>query len=301
VFDPATAADPAVASAMTGLLETAPDRARECLRSQLGQVAARNSCRAGWNTTLDMQMNFRPDFGGTLGRRLNFMVSLVNPLAGGDRLLHGSDGLRGWGQSDRPDGTLLYVRGFDRVQQRYIYEVNERFGDTQSARTALRNPFQVGMQVRLQLGPDRQREMVLGALRRTGGGAAGARGFDVRTMIERVAPNPVATILGMRDTLSLTDVQVSALSVVADTLKVTTDALASEIQARIDSAGSTADIRAIFPAIQPRLQEGRDAYLKAIESARLILTPEQWQKLPESLRNPTLQRQRRPGGQRPRP
>ena len=299
VFDPATTEDPALAAAMTDLLATAPDRARECLRSQLGQIAGRNSCRAGWNTTLDMQMNFRPNFGGTVGRRLNFMVSLVNPLAGADRLFNGSDNLKGWGQPDRPDGTLLYVRGFDPAQQRYIYEVNERFGDTQSARTALRNPFQIGMQVRLQLGPDRQRDMMMGALRRMGGGAAGGRAFDVKTMIERVAPNPVATILEMRDTLALSEVQVSALSAVADTLKVTTDALAAELQARIDSAGSNPDMRTIFPTLQPRLQEGRNAYLKAIESARQILTPEQWQKLPESLRNPTLQRQRREGAPRP--
>jgi hypothetical protein len=299
VFDPATTNDPVLAAAMADLLETAPDRARECLQYQLGRIAERNSCRAGWNTTLDMQMNFRPNFGGTLGRRLNLMVSLVNPLAGADRLLHGSGGLKGWGQPDRPDGTLLYVRGFDPAAQRYIYEVNERFGDTQSARTAIRNPFQIGMQVRLQLGPDRQREMVMGALRRIGGGPAGggggaARGgFDIRSMIERVAPDPVAAILEMRDTLALTDIQVSALGAVSDTLKATTNALASELQARIDSAAAGTDLRTIFPTIQPRLQEGRDAYLRAIESARGILTAEQWQKLPDSIRNPRLQRRPR--------
>ena len=298
VFDPAATPDPAIASAMTQLLDAAPDRARDCLRSQLGQIAARNSCRAGWNTTLDMQMNFRPDFGGTLGRRLNLMVSLVNPLAGADRLLHGSRNLKGWGQPDRPDGTLLYVRGFDPAGQRFIYEVNERFGDTQSARTALRNPFQIGMQVRLQLGPDRQRDMVMGALRRIGAGGTG-RAFDVRTMLERVAPNPITAILELRDTLALTDVQIRSLGAVADSLKMVTDSIAARLQAKADSLGSNADLRTIFPEIQPQLQEGRNAYLEAIESARLILTPEQFAKLPESLRNPSLQRQRRPGARRP--
>ncbi len=298
VFDPATTADPALASAMTDLLNTAPESARECLQSQLGQIAARNSCRAGWSTTLDMQMNFRPDFGGSLGRRLNFMVSLVNPLAGADRLLHGSDGLKGWGQPNRQDGTLMHVRGFDPVAQSYIYDVNERFGDTQSSRTALRNPFQVGMQVRLQLGPDRQREMVMGALRRIGGGGGGggAGNFDIRTMLARVAPDPIAGILELRDTLALTDSQVVALAPIADSLRVTTDSIAAQLQRAVDSVGTGGDMRTIFPTIQPRLQEGRDAYLKAIESARGVLTAEQWQKLPESIRSPALRRQRVPGG-----
>lgn len=297
VFDPAATYDPALASAMSDLLDNAPAAARECLTPQLGQIAARNSCRAGWNTTLDMQMNLRPNFGGSVGRRVNIMFSLINPIAGADRLLHGSTNLKGWGQPNRPDGTLLYVRGFDPVAERYVYEVNERFGDTQSARTALRNPFQIGMQVRLQLGPDRQRDMLMGALRRIGGGGGGgAGGFDVRTMLERVAPNPIAGILELRDSLGLTDAQVKALGPITDSLRVATDSIAATLQKQIESVETGADMRSIFPMIQPRLQEGRDAYLKAIESARQVLTPEQWQKLPESLRNPTLRRQRGPGG-----
>jgi hypothetical protein len=237
-------------------------------------------------------MNIRPNLGGAVGRRLNFNVSLINPLAGADRLLNGRDNLKGWGQPDRPDGTLLYVRGFNPVEQRYIYEVNERFGDTQSARTAIRSPFQIGMQVRLQLGPDRQREQVMGALRRIGGGAGG-RNFDVKTMLERVAPNPVTAILELRDSLALTPAQVTSLGVVADSLRVTTDAIAANVQRQVDSLGAAADLRSVFPRIQPSLQEGRNAYLKAIESAKGILSAEQWGKLPESLRNPTLERVRR--------
>jgi hypothetical protein len=291
VFDPAATEDPVIAAAMSDLLENAPSAARECLRSQLGQIASRNSCRAGWNTTIDIQMNVRPNLGGAVGRRLNFNLSLINPLAGADRLFNGRDNLKGWGQPDRPDGTLLYVRGFNPAEQRYIYEVNERFGDTQSARTAIRNPFQVGMQVRLQLGPDRQREQVLGALRRIGGGAGG-RNFDVKAMLERVAPNPVTTILDLRDSLALTPDQVTSLAVVAASLRATTDSIAATVQRQVDSLG-TAELAGVFPRIQPSLQAGRNAYLKAIESAKGILSAEQWGRLPESLRNPTFERVRR--------
>lgn len=294
VFDPAATTDPALAAGMTQLLADAPEAARECLASQLGQIAARNSCRAGWTTTLDLQMNIRPDFGGAVGRRLNFMVSMINPLAGLDRLFHGSRNLKGWGQPDRPDGTLLYVRGFDPVEQRYLYEVNERFGDTQSARTAIRSPFQLGVQVRLQLGPDRQRERLMGALGRLGRGGAG--GFDVRVMMDRVAPDPVAVILEQRDSLALSDAQVGALQAISDSLRTTTDSLVAQLQRQVDSLGDGGDLRAIFPAIQPRLQEGRDAYLQAVERARQVLTPGQWQRLPEWLRNPAFRRGGARGG-----
>ena len=226
------------------------------------------------------------------------MFSVINPLAGADRLLHGSENLKGWGQPDRPDGTLLYVRGFDRFAQRYVYEVNERFGDTQSARTAIRNPFQSGMQVRMQLGPDRQREMLMGALAGMGGrGAAG--GFDVRTIVERIAPNPIAAILELRDSLGLTPQQVTSLQLIGDSLRARTDSLIAVVQRQVDSLGTGADLPRVFPLVQPRLQEGRDAYLRAIESARGVLRPEQWEKLPDSSRNPVLRRV--PGGRRDRP
>jgi len=297
VFDPVAIDDPALAAGMERLLAEAPERARECLSSQLGRIAGRNSCRAGWTPSLDLQLNLRPDLGGVVGRRLNLMVSLVNPLAGADRLLHGRNGLRGWGQPDRPDGTLLYVRGFDAERQRFVYEVNERFGDTQSARTAIRNPFQLGVQLRLQIGPDRQRELLMGGLRALGGGAGGAGGaggIDVALLIERVAPNPVAAILERRDSLALSGAQVTALELLADSLRARTTAVADSLKTVIDSAGASADLRTLFPRLQPALQAVRDDYVSTLREAERVLTPEQWQKLPEWLRNPSLQRG--PGG-----
>lgn len=305
VFDPAATDDPELAAGMATLLANAPAAARNCLTAQLGQLAARNSCRAGWTPTLDFQFNIRPNVGGIVGRRVNLLVSVVNPLAGADRLLHGREGLRGWGQPNRPDGTLLYVRGFDRAAQRYVYEVNQRFGDTQSARSAIRNPFQLGLQLRVQLGPDRQRERLMGALGRGGaaGGRGGAGGFDIRTIVDRVAPNPITGIIRLRDSLALTDSQVTALDFVSDSLEMETDSLVKRIEAQVAGLGAGTGIAAIFPAIQPRLQEARDAYLRAVARARSVLTPAQWEQLPETLRNPTMRRgpgRARPGGgQRP--
>jgi hypothetical protein len=50
--------------------------------------------------------------------------------------------------------------------------------------------------------------------------------------------------------------------------------------------------------IQPTTQAARRRVLRTIEAVRRILTPEQWEMLPEGYRNFNAQpgRQRRPGG-----
>ena len=303
IFDPSTVSDPLVAQGLTNLLGNTSSSARECLQSQLGTIASRNSCRAGWTPTLDMQFNMRPDFHGTVGRRVSLLLSLINPIAGVDRALHGADGLRGWGQQSRPNATLLYVRRFDALNNRYLYTVNEQFGDTQSARTALRNPFQLGLQVRVQVGPDRQRELLMGALGRGGPGGGGRAGFDIRTMVDRVAPDPVAAILERRDSLGIDDAQVAKLQTISDDFRVSVDTLSAQLQRQMDSVSAGTDLRTIFPMLRPKLQEGRDIYLKTLDRAKEVLTPEQWQKLPEYLRSPSLQqgpgRGNRPPGASP--
>ena len=89
VFDPGNPlTDPSVASAMRTLLTTGPGRIQDCLSSQLGQVAARNSCFGPWTESLNWQVNIRPNALG-LDRRLTISVQLLNTLTGLDLLFHG--------------------------------------------------------------------------------------------------------------------------------------------------------------------------------------------------------------------
>ncbi|MGH7719238.1 MAG: carboxypeptidase regulatory-like domain-containing protein [Gemmatimonadaceae bacterium] len=296
VFDPLAAGDSAVANGMTRLLNAAPDAARACLQSQLGGVAGRNSCRSGWSASLDLQANVRPYLGPTLQRRVQFLITLANPLTGLDQLLHGSDDLRGWGQPSAADPTLLHVRGFDPAEQRYIYTVNERFGSNGAARAGIRNPFQIGFQVRVQVGPDRQRELLQAMLRSGRAGASGG-GLDLRAIVERVAPDPVAPMLERADSLGLAEAQIAALRSIADSLRVKNDSLAASLLEQVgQELRRGGDFASIFPKIQPRLQEARNNYVAAVRSAERVLTPEQWQRLPEEIRNPTLRRGPGAGG-----
>lgn len=290
VFDPTkldatNPLDSALANGMQRLLTSGPQDVRDCLRAQLGKIATRNSCTTGWSQMLDFQANLRPWLGASLQRRLTISVAAINPLAGIDQLMHGADNLRGWGQPFRADPTLLYVRGFDPNSKQFVYQVNERFGDNPASRTAIRIPFQLALTARLQVGPDRQRQMMEGMLRALNGGG----GLDVRAIVSRVAPNPVQRIIDLKDTLQLTPQQVLKLNLIADTLAARNDSLAASLQAEVDKTKGS-DLASLFPTLRPKLQEARNNYLAAIKSAQAVLTPEQWKQLPEELRNPSLMR-----------
>ncbi len=131
IYNPAAAPDTALANGMQRLLSQASGRARNCLQSQFGAIATRNSCVGPWQPSLDLQLNYRPAFLG-LNRQLTISLVTQNLLTGVDQLLHGADNLRGWGQPARPSPTLLSVTGFDPAGQRFLYTVNERFGATSS-------------------------------------------------------------------------------------------------------------------------------------------------------------------------
>ncbi|HYJ80214.1 MAG TPA: TonB-dependent receptor, partial [Longimicrobiaceae bacterium] len=152
VFTPAAAYDTALANGMARLLERGE---AECLRPQAGRIAGRNSCRGAWSSTLDLRATLRPTL-PSLGQRLSISIDATNLGAGADLLLHGSSDLRGWGQPDfGRDNVLLYPRGFDPASRRFVYQVNETFGQNR-IRRGFTSPFQVALSARLGVGRQQQ-------------------------------------------------------------------------------------------------------------------------------------------------
>jgi len=253
IFVPATAPDTAVGNAMRTLIADAPGAVRRCLVRQLARVAARNSCAGPWQPSFDLQLSWRPAWFG-LERRLTLSVLTVNLMGGLDEWLHGAGNLRGWGYASAPDPVLLYVRGFDPATARFRYAVNGRFGASSAGNGGVTVPFQIGLQARLTLGPNRLRDRLRASDHRaTAGpdGAAAALDSGSPAPARQSLANPIARILSFRDSLGLSAEQVAALHAIADSLDVLSQSMR-----------------------------------RAIQRARAVLTPEQWRKVPEPLKSP---------------
>ncbi len=309
IFNPASAPDTAIANGMTRLLSGSSGAARKCLESQMGTIAARNSCIGPWQPSLDLQLNYRPAVLG-LNRRLTLSLVTQNLLAGVDQLVHGASNLHGWGQIARPSPTLLSVTGFDPAQQRFLYTVNERFGATSSNTTAFRSPFQLGIQLRYALGGfggfgGLGGGGFGGGFRGAGGGGggggggfgggfgggagaggAGAGGGDFASRFATLAPNPIKQMLDLRVGLRLTDQQDSSLTRVSDSLTAENSALAKELQAELAKMGANVDPGRMMAVIRPKLDQARKNLERALAEAKALLTEEQWNYLPERVRSP---------------
>jgi Carboxypeptidase regulatory-like domain len=151
VFDPASTRDTAVAAAMRTLLTRAPSNVRDCLSSQLGRLAAPNSCVGPWQPVLNLQANVHPAWFG-LDRRLTLSFIVNNVLTGLDAVVHGANHLAGWGDPGMPDPVLLYVQGFDPTAHAFHYTVNSRFGSGLATRTAYGAPAQLMLRGRFVIG-----------------------------------------------------------------------------------------------------------------------------------------------------
>jgi len=249
----------------------------------------------------------------------------VNLLRGLDELIHGSANAHGWGLNTRPDGTLLYVTGFDAAAQRFRYTVNERFGNTGGSATAFRPPFQVGINVRYTIGPDRMRA-ALDAIRRggapgmmmgggfgvaapggPGGGPGGGRGMagsplEMLARIDSALPNPAGIAIRMRDSLRLDSAQVVLLIPVRDSLAAHNQARLDSLRRTIQREGDNLNnMFRIVPVLQPLFQAARAEVAQSLVTVRAILREDQWLMLPETAREPAAMLRRGIPGMGPGP
>jgi hypothetical protein len=150
--NPALTADTALAGQLRSLMANGSSSARNCLSSNLGEVAPRNGCRGPWSAVLNLQ--WQPPLPKRWMGRVTPNVYFDNVLGGVDQLLHGSNGLRGWGSQPVIDPVLLVPHGFDPTAQRFNYAVNPRFADTRAFNTISRNPFRITIDFSIDLSVD---------------------------------------------------------------------------------------------------------------------------------------------------
>ena len=203
VFDPsASSTDAGLVAGMQSLLSSGSRAARDCLTSQVGKLAARNSCEGPWTTTSNLTIGLNPQK-LRLPQRVNLAFYVNNAFGAADLLLHGEKNRRGWGQAFTPDQSLLFVRGFDAARKAFRYDVNPRFGATSLRQTVNRNPVVLTAQVRVDVGFARERQLLTQSLDR-GRARAGAKPNDqaIRGMSTTlIPPNPMALILAQGDSL----------------------------------------------------------------------------------------------------
>jgi hypothetical protein len=274
VFAPSAGDTAATATGMAQLLRTAPSWARSCLEKQIGTIAGRNSCVGPWSFPL-LNMTVSPDpyrFG--FRNRGSVTLILTNLAAALDQALHGSNKLHGWGQSAFVDPTLLTVRGFDPTANRFAYTVNPLFGSTTQFRNTFRSPFVITLDVKLEVGPDRETQFLESLLRPRGSEGAALTVDQIKNRIAR-GVNPIDQLLQQKDSVNLTKEQVDSVTRVSKRYAVRRDsiatAMAQYLVARHGEYGGE-EVRDRWHAAGVASFMG---YIDGIRAVVALLTPEQ--------------------------
>jgi hypothetical protein len=108
-------------------------------------------------------------------------------------------------------------------------------------------------------------------------------------------------MLSLRVGLRLSEEQEAKLTRISDSLTAENAALAKALQDELAKMGANVDPGRMMSVIRPRLDAARANLERALEAAKALLTDEQWNYLPERLKNPRGPFGGAEGGQRRRP
>jgi hypothetical protein len=116
------------------------------------------------------------------------------------------------------------------------------------------------------------------------GSPDGARESEKASGIDATVPNPVNEILGMKDTLHLSAVQIVALGEVADTLQKKNERIYRNIRALLSRSQEAGDVTQMAGSVAMMLEDASVNSARAITAAEKVLRPEQWAILPQTIR-----------------
>ena len=281
VFNPASATDPAVAAGISGLLANGSGPAKDCLTSQLGQLAARNSCQGPWTSSANLSISFNP-MKVRMPQRTTLSFSVSNPLGAADLLAHGESKLHGWGQFASSDPTLLYVRGFDAANNRYKYEVNPRFGSTNPQFQTFRAPVTLTMQLRVDVGPSRERQQLTQQLDRgrTRDGQKAPEGMLKAIYGSGGIMNPMAQLLRQADTLELTGPQADSIASMNRSYTIRLDSIWTPVARYLAALPTEYDQSDAYHTYKAAREASVDLLITLAPTLNGLLTSDQKRKLP---------------------
>ncbi len=280
VYDPAKTNDPTLSAGMQNLLDHAPSSVRDCLRKQLGTIAGRNSCEGPWSTSLSLRVSLVSQT-LKLPDRATVSLGIANPLTGVDALVHGSNNLHGWGAPSFVDPTLLYIRGFDPTTQQYIYDVNPRFGANRQNSALQLAPMQLTLDVRVDVGPERERQDLFLRMR-SGRGGRGQKLSDqaIKLQYERSYPNPFEQMLRQQDSLGLSNDVADSIAILNKTYGKVIDSIWTPVAKYLAGLPDKYDLDEAYDRVSKAQNASLDQMAIYGPAAKKLLTDEQIRKLP---------------------
>jgi carboxypeptidase family protein len=281
IYDPARAADTALAASMQALLASSSDNVRHCLQTQLGRLAGRNTCEGPWMSTAFMSISFNP-VKVKMPQRATLTFAITNPLGAADLMLHGESRTHGWGQVTTPDTRLLFVRGFDPTSRAYRYEVNQRFGNTSPAASAMRTPVSITASLRIDLGPPRERQNLTQTLdrgRRIPGNKLSESMLKVVYGSAGIV-NPMDAILRDASKLRLTGPQADSVATMNRMYVVQLDSIWAPVARYYASLPNGYDQDNAYRRYRKAREASVDLLVKIVPGIKSLLTADQRRKLP---------------------
>jgi hypothetical protein len=216
-------------------------------------------------------------------QRATFSLSINNPLGAADLMLHGENHLQGWGQTPFIDPTLLYVRGFDQTNQRYVYAVNQRFGSPATAYNTALAPVSVVAMLRWDTAPTRERQTLTQTLDR-GRTTDGTRVPEMMLKLlygTNAVFNPLPQILRQADTLHLTGDQADSIATLNRWYTIKIDSIWSPVSKALASLPAHYDHNAAYARYRAAREATVDLLLKITPGVKHMLSADQRRKLPD--------------------
>jgi hypothetical protein len=281
IYNPATTTDTAVANGMKNLLASAPSTVRNCLERQIGTVAGKNSCEAPWSTSLSLRISLISQALKVIPDRATISLGIANPLTGLDALVHGPNNLHGWGAPATVDQNLLEVRGFDAATQSYVYQVNGNFGSNRSSTAAFLAPMQVTLDVRVDVGEERERQDLFLRMRAGRGGRGNKMNEDqMKLMYERSYPNPFEQMLRQQDSLGLSNAVADSIAILNKIYGKTIDSIWTPVAKYLAGLPDKYDLTEAYEKVSTAQNKSIDQMAIYGPAAKALLTDEQIRKLP---------------------
>jgi hypothetical protein len=179
------------------------------------------------------------------------------------------------------DAEGRYKVFFPETAPKYVVQA-KRMGFAPVQRTISRrtsDPEQ--MTIDLQLGGV---PLALSMVEITGALDGTSRESERASSVDATVPNPVAEILGMKDTLHLSAVQIVALGEVADTLRRKNEKIYRDIHNLLSRSQEAGDVTQMAGSVAMMLEDASVNSSHAITAAEKVLRPEQWAILPQTIR-----------------